>query len=138
MFPYRDKYTESVNDIQNNYLLYKIHQTCQNTFEIRKSKSTVYPPKTDTHRRLRTRNRILEPARIFYIKKNSFLIFTIYIYIYIYIYWFALFFIYVYFYIYIYMFIYLYMFIYTFLYIYIFIYIYINILICKFINLLLY
>ena len=33
MFPYRDKYTESEYDIQNNNLLYKIHQKCQNTFD---------------------------------------------------------------------------------------------------------
>ena len=33
MFPYRVKYTESEYDIQNNDLLYKIDQTCQNTFE---------------------------------------------------------------------------------------------------------
>ena len=34
MFPYRIKYTESEYDIQNNDLLYKIHQQCQNTFDI--------------------------------------------------------------------------------------------------------
>ena len=34
MFLYRVKYTESEYDIQNNDLLYKIHQTCQNTFEL--------------------------------------------------------------------------------------------------------
>ena len=34
MFPYRVKYTESESDIQNNNLLYKIHQTCQNTFDL--------------------------------------------------------------------------------------------------------
>ena len=33
MFPYREKYTESESDVQNNDLLYKITQTCQNTFE---------------------------------------------------------------------------------------------------------
>ena len=33
MFPYTDIYTESESDIQNINLLYKIHQTCQNTFE---------------------------------------------------------------------------------------------------------
>ena len=33
MFPYRVKYTESESDIQNNDLLYKIDQQCQNTFE---------------------------------------------------------------------------------------------------------
>ena len=33
MFPYRVKYTESESDIQNNDLLYKIDQKCQNTFE---------------------------------------------------------------------------------------------------------
>ena len=33
MFPYRVKYTESEYDIQNNDLLYKIDQQCQNTFE---------------------------------------------------------------------------------------------------------
>ena len=33
MFPYRVKYTESKSDIQNNDLLYKAHQQCQNTFE---------------------------------------------------------------------------------------------------------
>ena len=32
MFPYRVKYTESEYDIQNNDLLYKIDQQCQNTF----------------------------------------------------------------------------------------------------------
>ena len=34
MFLYRVKYTESEYDIQNKDLLYKIHQQCQNTFEI--------------------------------------------------------------------------------------------------------
>ena len=34
MFPYTEKYTESESDIQNNDLLYKIDQQCQNTFEI--------------------------------------------------------------------------------------------------------
>ena len=34
MFPYRVKYTESEYDIQNNNSLYKIHQQCQNTFEL--------------------------------------------------------------------------------------------------------
>ena len=34
MFPYRVKYTESEYDIQNNGLLYKIDQICQNTSEI--------------------------------------------------------------------------------------------------------
>ena len=33
MSPYRDEYTESESDIQNNNLLYKIHQQCQTTFE---------------------------------------------------------------------------------------------------------
>ena len=33
MFPYTVKYTESGYDIQNNDLLYKIDQECQNTFE---------------------------------------------------------------------------------------------------------
>ena len=34
MFPYRVKYTESEHDIQNNNLLYEIHQQCQNAFDI--------------------------------------------------------------------------------------------------------
>ena len=34
MFPYRVKYTESEYDIHNNDLLYKLHQRCQNTFEM--------------------------------------------------------------------------------------------------------
>ena len=34
MFPYRDKYTESESDTQNNDLFYKIDQKCQTTFEI--------------------------------------------------------------------------------------------------------
>ena len=34
MFPYRAKYNESESDIQNNDLLYKINQTCKNTFEL--------------------------------------------------------------------------------------------------------
>ena len=34
MFPYRFKYTESEYDIQNNDLLHKIDQQCQNTFKI--------------------------------------------------------------------------------------------------------
>ena len=34
MFPYRVEYTESESDIQNNKLLYKIDQACQNTFNI--------------------------------------------------------------------------------------------------------
>ena len=33
MFPYTEKYTESESDIQNNDLLYKIDQNCQNTFD---------------------------------------------------------------------------------------------------------
>ena len=45
MFPYRVKYTESEFDIQNINLFYNIHQQHQNTFEILKRKSTVYPPK---------------------------------------------------------------------------------------------
>ena len=72
MFPYTVKYTESEYDIQSNDLLYKIDQQCQSTFENLKSKSSVYPPKTDTHRRFRTRNRIIEPVRIFYKKYTLF------------------------------------------------------------------
>ena len=34
MFPYTVEYTESESDIQNNDLLYKIYQKCQNTFEM--------------------------------------------------------------------------------------------------------
>ena len=34
MFPDRVKYTESESDIQNNDLLYKIDQQCQNAFDI--------------------------------------------------------------------------------------------------------
>ena len=34
MFPYRVKYIESESDIQNIDLLYKIHQKCQNTFDL--------------------------------------------------------------------------------------------------------
>ena len=45
MFLYRVKYNESEYDIQDNDLLYKIRPKCKNTFEILKSKSTVYPPK---------------------------------------------------------------------------------------------
>ena len=33
MFPYTEKYIESEADIQNNNLLYKLDQQCQNTFE---------------------------------------------------------------------------------------------------------
>ena len=33
MLPYRVKHAESEYDIQNNDLLYKVDQTCQNTFE---------------------------------------------------------------------------------------------------------
>ena len=33
MFPYRVRYTESEDDIQNNNLLYKIDQQCQIAFE---------------------------------------------------------------------------------------------------------
>ena len=33
MFPYTEKYAESEYDIQNNNLLYKVDQQCQNTFE---------------------------------------------------------------------------------------------------------
>ena len=33
MFPYTVNYTESESNIQNNNLLYKIDQQCQNTFE---------------------------------------------------------------------------------------------------------
>ena len=46
MFPYRVKYTESEYDLQDNNLLYKIHQQCQNTFELleffRKRKKRKY------------------------------------------------------------------------------------------------
>ena len=45
MFPYRIKYTESEYDIQNDYLLYKIHQKHANIIYLPKSKLTVYPPK---------------------------------------------------------------------------------------------
>ena len=38
MFPYRFKYTESEYDIQNNGLLYKIDQTCQNIFDVLENK----------------------------------------------------------------------------------------------------
>ena len=34
MIPYRVKYNKSESDIQNNDLLYKIHQKYQNTFEL--------------------------------------------------------------------------------------------------------
>ena len=34
MFPYTEKYTESESDTENNDLLYKTHQQCQNTFEL--------------------------------------------------------------------------------------------------------
>ena len=34
MFAYTEKYTESEYDIQNDHLLYRIDQKCQNTFEI--------------------------------------------------------------------------------------------------------
>ena len=33
MFPYTEKYKESESDIQDNNLLYTIHQHCQNTFQ---------------------------------------------------------------------------------------------------------
>ena len=33
MFAYGAKYNESESDIQNNDLLYKLKQNCQNTFE---------------------------------------------------------------------------------------------------------
>ena len=33
MFTYTEKYTEFEYDIQNNNVLYNIHQNCQNTFE---------------------------------------------------------------------------------------------------------
>ena len=79
MFPYRVKYTESEYDIQNNDLLYKIHQKHQNTFELLKSKSTVYPPKqtrTDVSgHAIESLNRCAS-----FIKNVLFLIFTIYIY----------------------------------------------------------
>ena len=45
MFPYTVKSTESEYEIQNNNLLYKINQQCQNIFDDLKSKSTVYPQK---------------------------------------------------------------------------------------------
>ena len=37
MFPYRVKHNESESDIQNNNLLYKIDQQCQNTFDMLES-----------------------------------------------------------------------------------------------------
>ena len=39
MFLYTEKYTEAESDIQNNNLLNKIHQKCQNTFEFLGGKS---------------------------------------------------------------------------------------------------
>ena len=50
MFPYIEKYAESESDTQNNDLLYKIDQKCQNTFGIfkkqkenpKKSKNTIF------------------------------------------------------------------------------------------------
>ena len=51
MFPYTVKYTESESNIQNNNLLYKAHQRCQNTFKklenfenIENIKKNVYFP----------------------------------------------------------------------------------------------
>ena len=44
MLPYRLQYNESEYDIQN-YTFLQNNQKCQNTFEILKSKSTVYPQK---------------------------------------------------------------------------------------------
>ena len=44
MLPYRVQYNESESDIQNNNDL-RNSPKCQNTFEILKIKSTVYPPK---------------------------------------------------------------------------------------------
>ena len=42
MFPYTEKYTESESDIQNNDLLYKRHQQCQNTFEMFEKQKQVF------------------------------------------------------------------------------------------------
>ena len=40
MFPYRVKYADSESDIQNNDLLYKINQKCQNTLKNQKMLQT--------------------------------------------------------------------------------------------------
>ena len=48
MFPYIEKYEESESDIRNNSFLCKLHQTCQNAFEmlgiskISKTKNVFY------------------------------------------------------------------------------------------------
>ena len=41
MFPYRVKYNESESDIQNNDLLYKIHQKHQNTSKLLEQFETI-------------------------------------------------------------------------------------------------
>ena len=85
MLPYRVQCNESESDIQHFKFFTKSQQK-RNTLDILK----ILPSKTDTHKRFRTRNRILEPVRIFYKKYVVFdfyykyiFIFTLYIYIYI-------------------------------------------------------
>ena len=117
MFPYRVKYNASEYDIQNNDLLFKIDQQCQNTFEILKSKSIVYPPqqtRTDV-----SGHAIESLNRCASFITNILFSYVYYIYSYIYIY--------TYLYLYIYIFIHIYISIYIYIYRYINIYKYINI-----------
>ena len=86
MFPYTVKYTESEYDIQNSDLLCKIDQQCQNTFEIVKSKSIVYPPKQTRTDVSGHTNKSVRQC-ISFIKHMLFFEFhCIFLYIYIYIY----------------------------------------------------
>jgi hypothetical protein len=50
MFPYRVKYTVSESDIQNNYLLYTIHQKHQNTFEQKTIFSKMFKKKQEHYK----------------------------------------------------------------------------------------
>ena len=141
MLPYRVQYNESESDIKNYNLFYKSTKT--KYFRNIEKQIDCLPPKTDTHRRSRTRIGCNTQVRIFFINVMCWVLFLfvniyiydIYIYIYIYTYiHIFIFYIYIYilyyilFYIYIYiMFICIYIYIYICIYLYIFIYLYIYI-----------
>ena len=84
MLPYRFQYNESESEIKNYNLFYKKPKKPKYFRNLEKYIDCL-PPKTDTHRRFRTRNRILEPVRIILFFCKKYVIFY-YIYIYKYIY----------------------------------------------------
>ena len=86
MFPYRAKYTESEYDIQNNDLLYKIHQQHQNNLYLPKSESTVYPQKQTRTDVSGHANRTVNRCASFSSNILILVFFIIYMFIYYYIY----------------------------------------------------